>query len=1018
MFTVKLIKRSGDVYDLHVDGNPSGVLDPGHVKMVDPVVELEENTAGTFSFSLPYGNAGNTNSGFTIDPGSDEIALYQKNENGTDVEIWRGFFLESKGDFWKSGEYECLGELAYLGDSLQEATTYTYDSNTTNYPELYLTALINIHNEKMTALGATNKLFTVGRVTVSADNTAAHIVKYVNTTKFTTSASDNTFDCIKQLISSCGGHLEVRRENGTRYLDYLKDYSTSEQSIDFGTNLIDYEHSLDLTNLVTVLYPYGESETITDEITGTTSRVARNISSINNGRKYITLDDVFPNEGLMDRYGVREGTVVFSNVTTIENIYNLGVKYLQNIYNMLSEEVIACKAVDMAYTNTENGETNVPPIRFLQRVKVTSRPHGLVNKYFPVTKMSIPLSAPENAVYTMAIGATGITQLSTTVTDHGKEQDKIEETVGDLGGEIDDIKGEETIKGVDPTSDWVIGKVTIGKDSSTSAGEKFMPHADHLKLFYDYKDGIGITLGSSLACPEFEFSQVAGTYYWPTPQSYSYVHAYDRGWHRKDRAADIRFAGEDEEGPNVSVNRILVGYLKTIALSGASWSPAYVSDDIKNNKDSESSEIPSFVSGPGGTIYNNKDYKTFACASDPFDLKVYYTGPNDIGGAGHKNPISNSPKARIAIGSAEVQGGSDAYTEVEKISGIYRRNEIISEFLKLNKSTAFSAGCDYTEYVSDGSPGFNIRRLYSSSNIIEARDPGSGIANAEDEDLVFGQYTTGIMPTPMRPLEGEASSAVVYVVCNFEYGNYLNTLSTGILSGVGNNHEGFGIWSPSSPVFADDDHESPVAWRSLCRNYIRTGGASPRAGSKAIALYRLENVASGSGSSASHIVLKPKGHYYAYAWMRNVGKGASYQVTSAITGGLMVATSSTALFTGHVKWTKDINDICEHMPELPYPTDPKEQFIAINQVRRSDSSVSSLTQNIGNDPYVWGDPENIECINNPFGGFGAVSGNSLVQLGVTAVRAIGYSHAAYGQINMDEVAENLKYLYSKYGDGG
>jgi hypothetical protein len=54
-----------------------------------------------------------------------------------------------------------------------------------------------------------------------------------------------TWDIFSQvLIEKLGGHLSIRYENNTRYLDYQAHYSTeNNQAIEFGSNLLDLNKS-------------------------------------------------------------------------------------------------------------------------------------------------------------------------------------------------------------------------------------------------------------------------------------------------------------------------------------------------------------------------------------------------------------------------------------------------------------------------------------------------------------------------------------------------------------------------------------------------------------------------------------------------------------------------------------------------------------------------------------------------------------------------------------------------------
>ena len=100
--------------------------------------------------------------------------------------------------------------------------------------------------------------------------------------RYTTEVNTDMFEAItnKTVNSPLGGVLQIRREHGVTYLDYLAENDLiSTQGIEFGKNLLSIAQDQNAENVFTVILPYG------NEIEGSNGRV--NIESVNDGLPYI-----------------------------------------------------------------------------------------------------------------------------------------------------------------------------------------------------------------------------------------------------------------------------------------------------------------------------------------------------------------------------------------------------------------------------------------------------------------------------------------------------------------------------------------------------------------------------------------------------------------------------------------------------------------------------------------------------------------------------------------------------------
>lgn len=114
------------------------------------------------------------------------------------------------------------------------------------------------------------------------------------------------------------------------------------------------------------------------------------ISSVNNHSPYLFLN------ALKAKYGWIERTVIFDNINQAGGLMASANRYIQS---MLAQDqlTIEVKAIDLSLLNV-----NTDDIRFLDSVRVRSKPHG-IDLYMPVTKMTIPLDKPEQQTFTLGV---------------------------------------------------------------------------------------------------------------------------------------------------------------------------------------------------------------------------------------------------------------------------------------------------------------------------------------------------------------------------------------------------------------------------------------------------------------------------------------------------------------------------------------------------------------------------------------------------------------------------------------
>lgn len=359
------------MYEVTLDGEL--IYAPGDPELVllNPKLELADNKSGSFEFDLP-----STNPAYNKIKKLVSEIIVKKDGTG----IFYGRCLSIDKDFNNMKSVVCEGELAYLLDSIQEPKEFH------NYTvRQFLTHLINVHNTQTN----NTKKFTVGQTTVNDPNDSLY--RYTNW--------ETTLDDIMdKLVDRLGGHIRIRHVGSTRYIDYIEDYdNTNTQVIEFGENLLDYAENMDASEIATRIIPLGarlETSSIEALEEYTT------IKSVNNNIPYVESASAVKNFGIITR------TVSFDDVTQPSNLKTKAQQYLSDVqYENLC---LTCKAVDL---NMVDG--SVERIKLGDSIRVLSPPHGM-DRYFPVTALTIHLDKPEDNTITLGTNIkAGLSERST-----------------------------------------------------------------------------------------------------------------------------------------------------------------------------------------------------------------------------------------------------------------------------------------------------------------------------------------------------------------------------------------------------------------------------------------------------------------------------------------------------------------------------------------------------------------------------------------------------------------------------
>lgn len=319
-------------------GNWANVFDAASpdrtYRIFEPVLSMEDNTAGTFEYTIYNSNPSYTNVVIL-----DTIISIVR--NGT--KIWEGRVTNSEMQFDGSKKVTCEGALAYFNDTIQPL--YRTNTNTT---ALLFAHIIGEHNQKV----ETYKQFKIGTITVEKDIDYLYELNY-----------ENSMECLSKLIETFGGHFRIRYVGNDKYIDWIADYLTlSKQSVEFGVNLLDYATSFDIDDICTVVVPLGASlQDVEDarvneynkdkprdqqikatELANGDDRLT--CAAANNGSIYVYSEEAIKNFGWIEK------TLDLDDVTDPAKLVEYAKQYLEaEQFNKLTIDVTA---LDMSYNNS------------------------------------------------------------------------------------------------------------------------------------------------------------------------------------------------------------------------------------------------------------------------------------------------------------------------------------------------------------------------------------------------------------------------------------------------------------------------------------------------------------------------------------------------------------------------------------------------------------------------------------------------------------------------------------------
>ena len=333
------------IFDSNIEG----------LKIFNPTLNIELNKVGSFTFTI---YPSNTHYG-KLRKLKSIISVYKKNKL-----VFKGRILNDTSQFHNEKQIVCESDLAFFIDTQQR-----YIAQTINIGD-FIDILLQDHNLYVEE----EKTFKKGNIWASSDIIEISEANYCT-----------TLEALNKLVEIHGGYLWIRHEEDGNYLDYLEDFTTlSNQTIEFGKNLLDFSQITKGEDIATAIIPLGK-----DGIT---------IASINDGVDYIV------NEEAIEQYGFICKTVQFTNLVNRNDLLNEARKWLEDNSKLVVS--LELSAIDLAGLNADFNSFELGTY-----VQVNSTPHNISQKFL-TKKISINLLNPKSNKLTLGTTYSTFTEQS------------------------------------------------------------------------------------------------------------------------------------------------------------------------------------------------------------------------------------------------------------------------------------------------------------------------------------------------------------------------------------------------------------------------------------------------------------------------------------------------------------------------------------------------------------------------------------------------------------------------------
>lgn len=345
MYAVSLINGANvtPIHDSMAGGN----------KLLSAIIKFEINKIAQFDFQFLPNNAGYK---ALIKPLQTMVQVVNMR---TGREVFYGRIAPITNDMAESGvftfAYNAKSELDFLNDSKQRQQIYRGKKSD------FVKQVLKFHNDNLESY----KEFLPGDLT-DLIATGDHMEADVDPAK-------STFATLTNLIlNEYGLELQIRKENGKRYLDFKKQIGVdSDTEIKLSVNLLSLKQHINPEGIVSRLLVYGKKNSETNQ------RVS--IASVNNGKDYIDRPD------LIAEYGIKMETATFDDIENPVALKQAGESQLATqkaVAYQYSVSAVNLSHINPNFDEFEEGNTYrvINPVMFIdERLRVVARQIDLLN---------------------------------------------------------------------------------------------------------------------------------------------------------------------------------------------------------------------------------------------------------------------------------------------------------------------------------------------------------------------------------------------------------------------------------------------------------------------------------------------------------------------------------------------------------------------------------------------------------------------------------------------------------------
>ena len=403
----------------------TSIYDPSkeNKQLLNPRLSLNLNEPGTFEFTIPP-----TNKGYNaVHVRTSTIDVV---ENGKI--IWTGRPTSLEYDFYNNKTFRCEGALAYFKDIVMEEKEYKKTTIAN-----FFKSIISRYNDGVMATTNDDIPFDYARTFSAGSVTAGSNLSIWRKTSW-----ESAWECLEDMLLNAEGGYFVLSKSAVGinpvHIKYVGEFTeTCNQTIEFGSNLVNVARSIDTGSIVTDIIPVCHYDDKTYMLQGFESendnyRIAMQVGNDikPDARGHIV------NYALRRKHGVCEKTIEYDMVENLQSTEDLETKeartgeplneselnqlaairannnaIILNTLNYMFENsmekmeeaefgelVLDISAADLR--NISDPDTTINNFRLGQLVHVVSEPHD-INVTLPVTAIEINL---ENGVKQVTIG--------------------------------------------------------------------------------------------------------------------------------------------------------------------------------------------------------------------------------------------------------------------------------------------------------------------------------------------------------------------------------------------------------------------------------------------------------------------------------------------------------------------------------------------------------------------------------------------------------------------------------------